>query len=115
MTVSLITRRVSYLFVGSSADADWVLIKYIVAIVGLPKSSKIVIEVELVNVFGSDGLKVYPSANAARSVTTSAAAGTFTPNEILLVACGSPEVTGSCNGRAESRSFAVTEPSSFTG
>ena len=58
MTVSLITNRVSYLFVGSSAEADCVLIKYIVAMVGLPKSSKIVIDVELVNVFGSAGLKV---------------------------------------------------------
>ena len=58
MTVSLITNLVSYLFVGSSAEADCVLIKYIVAMVGLPKSSKIVIDVELVNVLGSAGLKV---------------------------------------------------------
>ena len=47
MTVSLITKRVSNLFVGSAADAAWVLMKKIVAIVGLPKSSKIVIDVEL--------------------------------------------------------------------
>ena len=76
----------SYLFVGSFAEADCVLIKYIVAIVGLPKSSKIVIDVELVNVFGFAGSKVYPSLNSGRSGTTSAAAGTFTPNVILLVA-----------------------------
>ena len=53
ITVSLMTNRVSYLFVGSVAEADCVLMKYIVAIVGFPKSSKIVIDVELVNVFGS--------------------------------------------------------------
>ena len=57
-----------------------------VAIVGLPKSSKIVIDVELVNVFGLAGSNVYPSANSGRSGTTSAAAGTFTPSVILLVA-----------------------------
>ena len=45
--MSLITNLVSNLFVGSSADAACVRIKNIVAIVGLPKSSKIVIEVEL--------------------------------------------------------------------
>ena len=83
------------MFVASVADAACVLIKYIVAIVGLPKSSKMVIDVELVNVFGSDGLNVYPFPNSERSVTTSAPAGTFTPKEILLVALGSPDVTGS--------------------
>ena len=93
--MSLITRRVSYLFVASVADAACVLIKNIVAIVGFPKSSKMVIDVELVNVFGSEGLNVYPLENSERSVTTSAPAGTFTPSEMLLVARGSPDVTGS--------------------
>ena len=37
--------------------------KNIVAIVGLPKSSKIVIDVELVKVSGLFGSNVYPSAN----------------------------------------------------
>ena len=58
--------------------------KYMVAIVGLPKSSKIVIDVELVNVFGFAGSNVYPSENSGRSGTTSAAAGAL--QEILLVA-----------------------------
>ena len=57
ITVSLITSFVITLLVGSSAEAVCVLIKYIVAIVGLPKSSKIVIEVELLYVSGFAGLK----------------------------------------------------------
>ena len=61
--VSLITSRVSNLFVGSVADAFCVFIKNIVAIVGLPKSSNIVIDVELVKVSGLFGSNVYPSAN----------------------------------------------------
>ena len=47
------------------------------------------------NVSGLSGLKVYPSANIAWSVTTEAAAGRFTPSLMLLVAFGSPDVTGS--------------------
>ena len=47
ITVSLMTNLVSNLLVGSSADAACVRIKNIVAIVGLPRSSKIVIDVEL--------------------------------------------------------------------
>ena len=54
-----------------------------------------VMDVELVKVFGSEGLNVYPLENSERSVTTSAPAGTFTPSEMLLVARGSPDVTGS--------------------
>ena len=49
------------------------------------------------------------------AVPAAAAAGTFTPSSILLVARGSPDVTGSCSGTALSKSLGVTEPSSFTG
>ena len=69
----------------------------------------------MVNVVGSLGLKLYPPANSLFVVTTSAVAGKFTPKEILLVAFGSPEVIGYWRGTALKRSFAVTEPSSFTG
>ena len=93
--VSPITSFVSNLLVGSLVDAACVLQKYMVAIVGLPKSSKIVIDVELVNVFGSFGLKLYPPlVNSGLDVTTSAVAGKFTPKEMLLVAFGSPDVIG---------------------
>ena len=68
--------------------------KKIFAIVGFPKSSKIVIEVELLYVVGSLGLKTYPLANCASSVTTSLVADTLTPNSIAVVAFGVPDVTG---------------------
>ena len=89
--------------------------KNIVAIVGLPKSSKIVIEVELLYVVGSLGLNTYPLANCALSVITSLVADTLTPKSICVVAFGVPDVTGSCKGTALVKSFAVTDPSAFTG
>ena len=56
-----------------------------------------------------------PLVNSGLEVTTSAVAGKLTPNDILLVAFGSPDVIGSCKGTALKRSFAVTDPSSLTG
>ncbi len=109
------TSRVSYLFVGSAASAAFVLIKYTVAMVGLPKSSKIVSDVEFVKLSGSFGLNWYPSANFGLSATTGEPASKFTARSMLLVAFGSPDVTGSCKGTASDMALDVTEPSSLTG
>ena len=49
----------SNLLVGSVADAVCVFIKNMVAIVGLPKSSKMVIDVEFVNVVVLEGFECW--------------------------------------------------------
>ena len=63
-------------------------------LLGYPNRQKL-IDVGVVNVFGSFGLKLYPPlVNSGLDVTTSAVAGKFTPKEMLLVAFGSPDVIG---------------------
>ena len=72
-------------------------------------------EVEFVKLSGSAVLNWYPSANFGLSVITGASAGKLIARSILLVALGSPEVTGNCKGTASLMVFDVTDPSSFTG